>query len=376
MIPYGRQSINEDDIRAVERVLRSGWLTTGPEVVAFEEELASGVSAGHAVAVANGTAALHCAMFALGIKPGDEVIVPTMTFAATANCVAYMGGVPVFADILPDSLLIDPVDVRRRVSDRTKAIIGMDHAGHPCDWDALGAIAKEYGLKLVDDACHALGAEYKGRPVGSLADVSVFSFHPVKHVATGEGGMVVTDDKALADRARLFRNHGISTDFRQREKAGSWQYEMIELGYNYRLTDIQCALGRSQYARISSFLERRRAIAARYDEQLESLSGVRAQAVSPDVSHAYHLYVILLDDEATSRDKLFNHMRKNGVGVNVHYSPVHLHPYYREKFTTAEGLCPVAEKACGQILSLPVFPDLTDEDQSVVIEVLRQGLEA
>ena len=238
-LPYGRQWLDEDDIAAVGEVLHSDWLTTGPKVGDFEQAFAGFVGAKEAVTVCNGTAALHAAMYAVGIGPGDEVIVPPMTFAATANCVVFQGGTPIFADVNSDTLLLDPAQVESRITPRTKAVIAVDYTGQPCDYDALRTIADRHGLTLVADACHALGASYKGRPVGSLADLSTFSFHPVKHITTGEGGMITTGDPELARRMRVFRNHGITTDHRQREKQGSWFYEMVDLGYNYRLTDVQ-----------------------------------------------------------------------------------------------------------------------------------------
>lgn len=274
MIPYGRHFVEEDDIAGVVEVLRSDWLTTGPKVEHFERAFADLVSAKYAVAVSSGTAALHAAMFALGIGPGDEVIVPAMTFAATANCVVFQGGTPVFADVDPETLLIDPLSVSDRITPKTKAIIAVDYAGQPCDYDALEAVAEGHNLTLVADACHSLGARYKERPAGSLASLSAFSFHPVKHITTGEGGMIATDDPKLAERMRIFRNHGITTDHRQREKQGSWFYEMQELGYNYRITDFQCALGISQLRKLPGWIALRREIAIRYDEAFRSFARV------------------------------------------------------------------------------------------------------
>ena len=356
-IPYGRQVIEDDDIQTVCEALRSDYLTTGPKVAEFERELAGKVEAGEAVALSSGTAALHAAMFAVGVGPGDEVIVPPMTFAATANCVLYQGGIPVFADVEPDTLLIDPAAVEQKISSRTKAIIGVDYAGQPCDWDALRFLADAYGLALVADGCHALGASYQGRPVGTLADMTVFSFHPVKHITTGEGGVVVTDDVGLAERLRIFRNHGISIDHHQRAESGSWFYEMTELGYNYRITDIQCALGASQLAKLDRFLARRRELAALYDEGLQTKLGLEPLAVKPGVEHAFHLYVVKTG-EGVDRKELFDSLRRQGVGVNVHYIPVHLHPYYRRELGTGAGLCPTAESAYEMILSLPLHPSM------------------
>ena len=372
MIPYGRQTIDEDDIKAVNDVLRSDWLTTGPKVMEFEQAVADYVGAKYAVAVSNGTAALHAAMYAIGIGSGDEVIVPPMTFAATANCVVFQGGTPIFADVDSDTLLIDPAKVEKKITEKTKAIIGVDYAGQPCDWDTLREIADKHGLRLVADGCHALGAEYKGRKIGSLADMTVFSFHPVKHITTGEGGMITTDDPALLRHMLFFRNHGISTDARQRERQGSWFYEMVDLGYNYRITDFQCALGISQLQKLPKFLERRREIAAHYDKAFDGLSGISPLAVRKDSLHAYHLYVIRVDGDTLNMDRtmLFTKLRENGIGVNVHYIPVHLHPFYRREFHTGPGLCPIAESAYEQIISLPLFPGMTDEDvEQVVLEV-------
>jgi len=373
-IPYGRHTIDDGDIAAVVEVLQGNWLTTGPRVAAFESAFAEVVGARAAVAVSSGTAALHAAMDALGIGPGDEVIVPALTFAASANCVVYQGGVPVFADVLPDTLLLDPASVEARISPRTRAIIAVDYAGQPCDYDALQQLARHHNLALVADACHALGARYRGRPVGSLALLNTFSFHPVKHIATGEGGMITTDDAQLAQRMRLFRNHGITTDHRQREEAGSWFYEMVDLGFNYRLSDINCALGHSQLQKLPGWIERRRQIAHRYDAALAGLAGIRPVAVRPEVDHAYHLYVVRID---AARARLFARLRGRGIGVNVHYIPVHLHPLYRQRFGTKPGLCPVAETAYEQILSLPLFPTLSDTQVDtvvgVIVDFLREG---
>ena len=395
MIPYGKQWIDEDDIAAVVEVLRSDWLTTGPKVDEFEAEFARFVHAREAVAVSNGTAALHAAMFALGIGPGDEVIVPAMTFAATANCVLYQGGTPVFADVDADTLLIDPASVEARIAPRTKALIAVDYAGQPCAYDELRAIGGEHGLALVADACHALGAEYQRRQVGSLADLSTFSFHPVKPITTGEGGMIATDNAQLAHRMRRFRSHGIDCDHRVRQENGSWYYEMVDLGFNYRITDIQCALGMSQLKKLPRWLRRRWEIAAQYDEAFVGMTGVtpvglRADVLSarsslcsqlhapgpklqaPSSTHAYHLYIVRLDANQlrTTRAEVFAKLRAAGIGVNVHYVPVHLHPYYQQRLGTGPGLCPVAEAAYESILSLPIFPQMDESDVELVVTAL------
>jgi perosamine synthetase len=370
VIPYGRQSITEQDLAAVADVLTSDYLTTGPRVDAFERAFAAWCGARCGVAVNSGTAALHCAMRALGVGPGDEVVVPPITFAATANAVVYEGATPVFADVRADNLLIDPDQVARRITPRTRAVVAVDYAGQPCDYDALSALCAERGLALVADACHAPGAEWNGRRVGTLARLNAFSFHPVKHMTTGEGGMVLTDDEALAAHMRRFRNHGIDSDARAREARGSWFYEMVELGYNYRVTDIQCALGLAQLARLDAFLARRRAIAARYDAAFAGVDGFEPLATDPRARHAYHLYVVRLTGEQ-DRGALFALLRERGVGVNVHYVPVHMHPYYRQKFGTGPGDCPVAEAAYERILTLPLYPGMSDRDVTTVIEIMK-----
>ncbi|HSN76313.1 MAG TPA: UDP-4-amino-4,6-dideoxy-N-acetyl-beta-L-altrosamine transaminase [Anaerolineae bacterium] len=369
VLPYGRQWVDEDDIAAVIDVLRSDWLTTGPKVAEFEAAFAQFAGVKEAVAVSNGTAALHAAMYAIGIGPGDEVIVPPMTFAATANCVVYQGGTPIFADVEPDTLLIDPDQVAAKITPRTKAIIAVDYAGQPCDYDRLWAIADRHGLKLVADACHALGGSYKGRPVGSLVDLSTFSLHPVKPITTGEGGMITTDDSALAQRMRVFRNHGITTDHRQRDQQGSWFYEMVDLGYNYRLTDFQCALGLSQLRKLPGWVGRRQEIAHQYDAAFAGMAAVQPLSVRPEVVHAYHLYMVRVKSHeiGLSRAQVFAALRREGIGVNVHYIPVHLHPFYRRRFGTAPGLCPVAEAAYWQLITLPVFPAMNDNDVRDVV---------
>lgn len=376
MLPYGRQSIGEDDIEAVVEVLRSDWLTTGPLVAEFERCFADLTGAREAVAVSSGTAALHAAMHACRIGPGDEVIVPAMTFAASANAVVYERGTPIFADVHPGTLLIDPEDVKRKITSRTRAIVAVDYAGQPCDYDSLAAIAAERDLVLIDDACHALGGSYNHRPVGTLADLNTFSFHPVKHVATGEGGMITTNDSEFAQCMRVFRNHGITSDHRQREICGSWAYEMVDLGFNYRLTDFQCALGMSQLRKLPASVRRRREIAARYDAAFAGVPQLAPLEVQANVYHAYHLYVVQwnVDLLRVGRGEIFRALRSEGIGVNVHYVPVHLHPFYRENFGTREGLCPIAESAYERIMTLPMFPAMTDSDVSDVIQAVDKIL--
>lgn len=375
-LPYGRQCIDDDDIKAVVEVLRSDWLTTGPAVETFERAFAARTAARHAVAVANGTAALHVAAIAAEVGPGDEVVLPAMTFAATANCVVFQGGRPVFADVHPRTLLVDAASVAARITSRTKAIIAVDYAGQPCDYARLRDLTSRHDLSLIADACHALGASEGGRPVGSLADVSAFSFHPVKHITTGEGGMVTTERDDLAARMRRARNHGITTEFREREQHATWRYEMVELGWNYRLSDLQCALGLSQLQRLDTSLASRRALADEYARALATVPGVRPLEVRHGIEHAYHLFVVQLEgaEPGPRRERAFRRLLERGIGANVHYIPVHLHPFYRTRFGTGPGLCPVAEDAYERILSLPMFPRMTTSDVARVVDALVEAL--
>jgi perosamine synthetase len=370
-IPYGRQWVDEDDVAAVTEVLRSDWLTTGPAVERFESAVAAFTGALHAVALSSGTAALHAAMAAIGIGAGDEVIVPSITFVATANAVVFQGGTPVFADVNAGTLLLDPGAVECKITRRTKAIVAVDYAGQPCEYQRLRRIADHHGIHLIADACHALGASVEGRRAGTLADLTAFSFHPVKHITTGEGGMVTTDDRRLADRVRRFRNHGLSSDHRQRAEAGSWCYDMQELGYNYRLSDIQCALGCSQLTRLPGWIARRQQIAAGYDSAFGGSGHWRPLVVRPEVEHARHLYVVQAPPEK-DREQAFQEFRAAGIGVNVHYMPVHLHPFYRRHLNTGPGLCPVAEAAFERILTLPLYPRMQDHEVEAVIEAAER----
>ncbi|WFU75678.1 UDP-4-amino-4,6-dideoxy-N-acetyl-beta-L-altrosamine transaminase [Bradyrhizobium sp. CB2312] len=373
-IPYGRQIIDDEDIASVAETLRSAWLTTGPKVGDFERAFAEFCGAREGVAVNSGTAALHAAVRAVKISSGDEVIVPAITFAASSNAVVYEGGTPVFADVEPETLLIDPTSVDQKITARTRAIIAVDYGGQPADYDALRALLAGRGIRLIADACHAPGATYKGGKVGTLADLSAFSFHPVKHLTTCEGGMVLTDDPEMAAHMRRFRNHGIDSDHRSREKSGIFSYDMVELGFNYRLPDVQCALGIAQLKHLPVWLDRRRAIAARYDEMFAEIPFVRPLANHPGRSHAYHLYVIRLDlaQLKIDRRRAFDHLRAAGIGANVHYAPVYHHSFYRERFGYQPGLCPQAEAAYREILTLPMFPTLSDAEQHYVVKTVGE----
>ncbi len=368
-IPYGRQTIDEDDIQAVCEVLRSDFLTTGPKIAEFEKTVAEYAGAKYAIAVSSGTAALHVACLAAGISKGDEVITTPITFAASANCVLYCGGIPVFADINPGTYNIDPEDIKRKITSKTKAIIPVHFAGQPCNLGAIHEIAAKNGLVVIEDAAHALGAEYKGKKIGGLSDMTVFSFHPVKHITTGEGGMVTTNDKKLYERLKLFRTHGITRDKDlMTRNEGGWYYEQLELGFNYRITDIQCALGISQMKKLDRFIDRRREIAAKYDEAFSDMEGIVISQQDEGCLNSYHLYVIQVTN--VPRIDAYDECRAKGLGVNVHYIPVYKHPYYQRN-GYAQVCCPNAEKVYKRLLSLPIYPSLTDEQIEYVISVVK-----
>ena len=383
MIPYGRQWINDDDIDAVIEVLRSDWLTQGPSIAAFEASVASRVGAKHAVAVSSGTAALHLAVLAAGVGPGDVVWTSPITFVASANCALYAGASVGFVDIEPDTALIDAeqLEFKLAVAAETgvlpKAIVVVHLAGQPCDMARIGAAASRYGVAVIEDAAHAIGGSYAGTPVGACeySDMTTFSFHPVKVVTTGEGGMITTNDDLLAEKLRLGRTHGITRDpsLMTREPDGPWYYEQVSLGYNYRITDFQCALGISQMRRLDEFLARRAELATRYDEMLVDLP------VSPLVrrdgrTSGWHLYVINLQPGTRcSRREVFDALRAAGIGVNVHYIPVHLQPYYRALGFEA-GDFPVAEAYYDSAITLPLYPAMSEADQDAVVAALREAL--
>ena len=367
-MPYGKPSVDEADIAAVVQVLRSGWLTTGPKIAEFEAAVAGYAGARYGVAFSSGTAALHAAAFAAGLGPGDEAITTPLTFAATANCIAYQGAKPVFADVSSDSLNIDPQQVAECITPRTKAILPVDFAGCPVELDTIMDLALQHNLVVIEDACHALGAEFKGRKLGSISHMSVFSFHPVKHITSGEGGMVLTNDEKLAERMRVFRHHGmVRTDAHR-----PWNYEIREIGYNYRITDIQCAIGLSQLAKLDGYLERRRALANRYRVNLGVSPFVTLPILPDDTEHAWHLFVMLLNLQhlTTDRDTIMEALQAENIGVQLHYPLVHLHPYYRRTWGYGEGLCPVAESLFPRLVTLPLFPAMSDDDQADVLHAL------
>ncbi len=364
LLPYGKQWIDEDDIAAVVEVLRGDWITQGPAIDRFERAVADYVGAKFAVAFCNGTAALHGACFAAGIGPGDEVITSPITFLASSNCVLYMGGKPVFADIDPHTYNIDPEQIAARITDRTKAIVAVDFTGQPADMDRIGMLARDHGLTVIHDAAHSLGASYGGRKVGTFGDMTMFSFHPVKHVTTGEGGVIVTDREDLRDQLLLFRSHGMTRDPKQLQRNdGPWYYEMHALGYNYRMTDMQAALGASQMEKLDQFVERRRMIASRYTEAFSDIPGLIVPSQHPQANSSWHLYVLRWEH---SRGEAFEQLRSRNIGVNLHYIPVYKQPYY-QALGYADQQCPQAENYYKTAISLPLFPRMTDSDMEDVI---------
>lgn len=369
-IPYGRQAIDEEDIAAVADVLRSDFLTTGPQIPKFEDAIRAVTRAKHAVAVNSGTAALHAMYFAAGIGSGDEIVTSPLTFAATANAALYLGASVRFADVDPATGNLDPEQVEAQVGPRTRAVVAIDYAGQPADYARLRSITSQRGLSLLADAAHSLGATDRGQSVGTLADASAFSFHPVKPITTAEGGAVATDDAEIAARAARFRTHGITREPSEMERAdGPWFYEQHDLGYNYRLTDLQAALGASQLRRLDMFLARRRQIAATYDAAFADLETLETPTVRDGVEPGWHLYVVMVREKARRR-AFFERLQELGLGVQVHYIPVYHHPFYR-RLGFELGLCPVAEDRYDRSVSLPVFPRMTDSEVELVIERVR-----
>lgn len=370
-IPYATQWIEDDDIAAVTAALKSSNLTQGSLVEQFEKSVAEYCGAKYAVAVNSGTSALHIACLAAGITKGDEVITSPITFVASANCVLYCGGRPVFADVDPVTINIDPFEIERKISPKTKAIIPVHFTGNPCDMAAIHDIAKRHNLLVMEDAAHALGAEYQGKKIGACeySDMVILSFHPVKHITTGEGGMVLTNNHELYRKLRLYRSHGITRDADLLSKNdGGWYYEMHALGYNYRLTDFQCALGISQMKKIDRSMSRRREIAQKYTKAFKGGLGLSTLDDTPDVKSSYHLYVILVED----RKRIFDFMRLSKVTVNVHYLPVYLQPYY-QSLGYQQGSCPNSESYYEKCLSIPMYPKLMDDEQKYVIQKLQEA---
>lgn len=369
-IPYGKHCIEDDDIEAVGRALKRDYIATGPGIAEFEEAFAKYVGSKYAVALSSGTAALHACCFAIDIKPGDEVITTPLTFAASANCVLYCGGTPVFADVDPYTYNISPEEIEKHITDKTRAIIPVHFTGQPCDMDHIHEIARKHNLFVIEDAAHATGAEYNGRKIGSISDMTIFSFHPVKHMTTCEGGMVTTNNEELYKKIRAFRAYCITKDpeLLEDKEDGPWHYEMQGLGYNYRISDVMCALGTSQLKKIDRFVNRRREVAGRYNEEMKNFEHIVLPYQAEGCKSSWHLYTILIKDG--KRREAYLKLKEAGIGVDVHYLPVYKHPYY-QKHGYRDVKCPCAELIYDQILSIPVFYKLTEEEQTYVIQAVR-----
>ena len=376
---YGKQTIEDDDIKAVVYTLKSPLITCGPKVDELEEKLCEYTGAKYAVAVSNGTAALHCACIAAGIGPGDEVITTPMTFAASANCVLYCGARPVFADINPETYNIDPDSIRKCITSRTKAIIAVDFTGQVVEADKIRKICDEYGLLFIEDAAHSIGSSYNGTKVGNIADITTFSFHPVKTITGGEGGAVLTNDENLYNKISLAHTHGITHDeamMKDLPHEGMWYYEQISLGYNYRMTDFQAALLISQLGKLERFKKRRKEIVDYYDSELKNVDGIIIQKEIEQSDTCRHLYIIRLDENVLSctRREFFDEMGSRGVQPQVHYVPVYWFPYYQE-LGYKMGLCPNAEEVYKGIMSIPLYPSLTEEETEYVVDVIKTIVE-
>ena len=378
ILQYGKQTIDESDKQAVMEVLNENtYLTTGPRVNKFEEEVCEFVGVKYGVAVNSGTAALHCALSCLNLQSDDEIIVSCLSFVASANAILYCGAKPVFCDIEESTMNIDANKIEELITDKTRGIVFVDFVGQPCDFHRLKEIKDKYNLVLIEDAAHSIGCQINKCPtkpyVGSFADLTTFSFHPVKNITTCEGGMIMTNNEEYYNQMKSFRSHGISVDYKQREKMGSHYYEMTQLGYNYRIPDLLCALGSNQLKRLPQWIKRRQEIAKRYDESLNELNEY-LEPLEQKYESAYHIYVIKLKLEKlkASRDEIFKALKAEGLGVNVHYMPIHLHPYYKNNLGTYEGLCPVAENVYKRIITLPIFPTMEEKDIEDVIGIVKK----
>ncbi len=374
-VPFHVPCIGKEEIRAVVETLESGWLTTGPKTKCFEEAFARFIGARHAVAVNSCTAALHLSLEAIGLKAGDEVLVPTLTFTATAEVVTYFKAKPVLVDVDPVHFNLSLKDAERKITSKTRCIIPVHFAGHACPMDPILDLATARGLTVIEDAAHAIPAKYKGRNIGTLSAMTAFSFYATKTLATGEGGMVTTDNDSLADRVRMMRLHGLSRDAWKRYSAdGNWRYEIVEAGYKYNLTDLQAALGLVQLSRCKEMWRSRARIAQRYTQALASMEAYHTLPVASDVQHAWHLFVILVDPSRLRihRDQVIEELRERGIGTAVHFIPLHLHLYYHQRWGYRSGDFPVAEEYFDRCISLPIYPGMRDEDITQVIEGLDE----
>jgi dTDP-4-amino-4,6-dideoxygalactose transaminase len=376
-LPFHQPLVDADDERAVLETLRSGWLTTGPRTKAFEKDLAAYTGAAHCVGVNSCTAALHLALEAVGVGPGDEVITSPITFASTANVIVHRGAQPVFVDVEPDTFNIDASAIERAVTPRTKALIPVDFAGHPCDLDALMALGARHGLPVIEDAAHAIGAQYKGRPIGGVADMTCFSFYATKNITSGEGGALTTNRQEWAERISVMALHGISRDaWKRYGSEGYKHWDIIAPGYKYNMFDIQASLVRSQLNKMDAFHKRRVSLKQRLDAGLSDCPEIALPSERADVVHAYHLYPILVRTErlGADRDTIMNAIQAENIGIGIHFRAVHLHPFYADTFGFRRGMFPVAEAYSDQTISLPLYPRMTDQDADDTVAAVRKVL--
>ena len=374
-LPYGTQSFDQKEIDEIIDTLKSDWVTTGPKMRLFEDKFKDHVGSKYAIAVNSGTAALHISTSCINIKPGDEVITTPFTFVASANCVVYRGGTPIFADIKKDTYNVDPIEIKKKITSKTKAIIPVDFAGQPCDYDEICEIAEENNLFIIEDAAHAVDSEYKGRKIGNISDLTTFSFHPVKNITTAEGGMVTTNNDELYEKMLMFRTHGITKDAVNRfGKSGGYYYDMQYLGFRYNLSELHASLGIQQLNKLESFQKRRHEVVKIYNRELHNIPEITLPYVKKDIKHTWHLYVIQIDYEKLTidRDYMFKALREENIGVNVHYIPVHYHSYYINNYHLSKGMFPIVEELFPKILTIPLFPRMTDDDVYDVINALEK----
>ncbi len=373
-IPYGHQYIDKNDIAEVVKVLKSDLITQGPRIEKFESALCKYTGAKYAVVVSNGTAALHIACLAVGIEPGDEVITSPITFVASANCVFYCGGIPVFSDVQEDTFNISPEEIKKKINQKTKAIIPVHLAGHPCDMEEIYRIARKSDLIIIEDASQALGSLYKGSKTGSCrySDITTLSFHPIKHITTGEGGAVLTNRKDLYEKLLLLRNHGITKDSTKLQKQeGPWYYEQQMLGFNYRITDFQCALGLSQLRKIDDFIDKRRKIVDFYNNELLKIKEIKLPLEKEYAKSSWHIYCLRVKNKKERKD-LFEKLRSSGIGVQVHYIPVHLQPYYKKVLRYKKNDFPIAEKYYESEITLPIYPKLSKKELKYIVSKVKE----
>ena len=370
IIPYGHQWIDDKDIKEVVKTLKTDWVTQGPKIEEFEKAVVKYCGVKYAVAVSSGTAALHAAYAVAGIGLGDEVITTPLTFAATAYTLTFFGAKPVFADIKEDTLNIDPEEIEKRITQKTKALAPVDFAGQPCDYEEIFKIAKKHKLLVIEDAAQALGSEYKGKKIGGLADLTILSFHPVKTITTGEGGMILTNREDFYKKLKIFRHHGII----KKPEKGGWYYEIENLGHNFRITDFQCALGLSQLKKINKFLKRRREIVAKYNRAFKDVKEIILPKEEKDRKSAWHIYIIQLSLERLKADRkeIFGAFQEEGIGVQVHYLPLHLQPFFQKKFGYKDGDFPIAERYYERAITLPLFPKMSNGDVERVIKSVKK----